>query len=133
MKTNIDTFKSYETIEFEKEDEDYLKVKDWDIMINNFGLIKPEIYACKEASTKNKDHRIKYLWENLKYLVDEWKSSVYQDIINRQELIIRNKFKQFGKFIDSEEPFVIRILETIKDIQPMVQGGDGKSDSYIDP
>ena len=64
LKTNIDTFKSYETIEFEKEDEDYLKVKDWDIMINNFGLIKQEVYACKDASTKSKEQRIKYLFEN---------------------------------------------------------------------
>lgn len=43
-KTNIDTFKTYETIEFEREDPDTVKGKDWDIFINNFGNLKLDEY-----------------------------------------------------------------------------------------
>lgn len=44
MLPNIDTFKTYETIEFEREDPDTVKAKDWDIFINNFGNLKLSSY-----------------------------------------------------------------------------------------
>lgn len=50
---NIDTFKSYETIEFEKEEDDQILGKKWEIMINNFGHVKVEICRPGDSATFN--------------------------------------------------------------------------------